>query len=141
MGKLKNLLILIASVFAFISCNDKNDAIILENETVIINTTLYNKTATNNYTITNVVLNGNLLTLTIASSGCGSESWTAVLIDANEILESEPIQRNIKLFLKNNEACLAYFERDFTFDISILKEGFSKVNLNLEGWNQQIIYH
>lgn len=143
MGKLKmkNLLVLIASVFLFASCDDKNDAIILDNESVIINNMLYNETVTNNYTITDVQLNENLLTIKISSSGCDGNSWKAVLIDANEILESHPVQRNIKLSLENNEACLAVFEREFTFDITILKEDFSEVILNLERWNSQINYN
>ena len=139
--KLKNLLVLIASVFLFTSCDDKNDAIILENESVIINANLYKETATNDYTITDVQLNGDLLTLKIGASGCDGNSWKAVLVDANEILESNPIQRNIKISLENKELCLAVFAREFTFDISILKENFPEIILNLEGWNSQIYYN
>lgn len=141
MGKLKGLLILIAFVFIFTSCDDKNDAIFLENETVIIDNNLYKETATNNYTITNVKLNGNLLTIKISASGCDGNSWKAILVDANEILESSPVQRNIKLSLENKELCLAVFEREFTFDLSILKEDFSDFFLNLEGWNSQIYFN
>lgn len=142
MGKLNmnNLLFLIASVFLLNSCDDKNDAIILEYESVVINNVLYNETI-NNYIITDVQLNENLLTIKISTSGCNSNNWKAVLIDANEILESFPIQRNIKLYLENNEACLAVFEKEFTFNISILKEGFSEIVLNLNGWNNQINYN
>lgn len=142
MGKLNmnNLLFLIASVFLLNSCDDKNDAIILEYESVVINNVLYNETI-NNYIITDVHLNENLLTIKISTSGCNSNNWKAVLIDANEILESFPIQRNIKLYLENNEACLAVFEKEFTFNISILKEGFSEIVLNLNGWNNQINYN
>lgn len=142
MGKLNmnNLLFLIASVFLLNSCDDKNDAIILEYESVVINNVLYNETI-NNYIITDVQLNENLLTIKISTSGCNSNNWKTVLIDANEILESFPIQRNIKLYLENNEACLAVFEKEFTFNISILKEGFSEIVLNLNGWNNQINYN
>jgi len=136
---MKNLLVLIASVFLLNSCDDKNDAITLEHESVIINNVLYNETI-NNYIITDVQLNGNLLTIKISSSGCNSNNWKAVLIDANEILESFPLQRNIKLYLENNEACLAVFEKEFTFNIAVLKDGFSEIVLNLNGWNNQINY-
>ena len=133
-------LILIFSIFLFLSCDDKNDKIEPQNESVIINNSLYNKTITNNYTITDVKLIGNALTIKISVSGCDGNSWEAILVDANEILESFPVQRNIKLALENKEACLAVFEKEFTFDISVLKEGFSEVNLNLKGWNTQINY-
>lgn len=140
----KTLLVLF-SIFLCFSCvdnnNNNNDEINTEDETVVINNSLYNKTITNTYSITDVQLNGNLLTIKIGSSGCDGNSWKAVLVDADEILESFPVQRNIKLSLENNEACLAVFEKEFTFDISILKEGFDQVSLNLDGWNTQINYN
>ena len=108
---------------------------------MIIDSNLYNQSESNNYSITNVQLNGNNLTIRISSSGCSSDSWKAILIDANEILESYPVQRKIKLSLENNEACLAVFEKEFTFDISSLKEDYDTVLLNLKGWDTQINYN
>ncbi|MGK0414842.1 MAG: hypothetical protein ACJA1B_003071 [Polaribacter sp.] len=124
--------------FVLIACDEKNNNNNVQNETVFIDNNLYQETTTNNYTITDVQLDGHLLTIKISSSGCRENSWKAILVDANEILESNPIQRNIKLSLENYEACLAVFEREFTFDITILKEEFPEVIFNLEGWNHQI---
>lgn len=135
---IKKIMIL-CSIFYF-SCSDQNTVDTTVSETVIINSNLYKEADSNLYTINNVSLNGNLLSIKITSSGCSGNSWKAVLIDANEILESYPVQRNIKLALENKEACLAIFEKEFTFDISALKDGFSKVILNLEGWNYAINY-
>jgi uncharacterized protein YcfL len=135
---MKNSIYCILFSFLLIACTEKNDTINLENETVFIDNSLYQQTTTKNYTITEVQLNEHLLTIKISSSGCSGNSWNAILIDANEILESHPIQRNIKLALENNEACLAVLGREFTFDITILKEEFPEVILNLEGWNNQI---
>lgn len=137
---MKKIGTLIIMICLLISCNENSNTINLENESVIINNTLYNETITENYTITEATLNENFLTLKISSSGCDGNSWKAVLIDANIVLESYPVQRNIKLALENNEACLAVFEQEFTFDISELKENFTEVHLNLEGWNSKIIY-
>ncbi|APZ45781.1 hypothetical protein BW723_05490 [Polaribacter reichenbachii] len=138
---MKKIGTLIIMICLLISCNENNNNIDLENESVIINKTLYNETITENYTITEATINDNFLTIKISSSGCDGNSWKAVLIDAKEILESYPIQRNIKLSLENNEACLAVFEQEFMFDISILKENYSEINLNLEGWNAQLNYN
>lgn len=140
---MKNSIYFLFLSLLLISCNEDNsdNSDISYDESVIINNNIYKATVTNSYTITDVQLNGNLLTIKISSSGCDGNSWKAVLVDANEILESNPIQRNIKLSLENNEACLAVFEKEFTFDIRILKEGFSQVILNLEGWNTQINYN
>lgn len=142
MGKLISksigFLLLISVV---ISCTEKDTTDIIFDGSVIINSNIYQETITNNYTITSINLNENLLTIKISSSGCSGDSWNGILVDANETLESFPVQRNIKLSLENNEACLAVFEKEFTFDISKLKEGFDQVILNLEGWNSQINYN
>lgn len=142
MGKLmkKKFLILLALTVLFFKCDEKDIDVNYENENVVVNNSLYNQTETNNYTITNVQLTENELTVKISSSGCSGDSWKAILVDANLILESFPIQRNIKLALENNEACLAVFEKEFTFDISTLKEDYESLYLNLEGWNSQIFY-
>ena len=49
-----------------------------QNQTVIVDSNLYEATKTDNYTITNVQLDGNLLTRKRSSSGWSSDSWKAV---------------------------------------------------------------
>lgn len=138
--KLKYAFILI--LFTFFNCSETTEPILNScNECVLINNALFKDTKTNNYTINNVVLVDNFLTITVFASGCSGDSWKATLVDANQILESNPIQRNIKISLENKEACLAVFEKDFTFDIQILKENQNAIILNLEGWNTQINYN
>ena len=136
----KRIFILTLLTISFFSCDEEDVNDNFENESVIIDNNLYKQTETNTYRISDVQLNGNNLTIKISSSGCDSNSWKAILVDANVILESSPIQRNIKLSLKNDEACLAVFQKEFTFDISILKENFDSLFLNLEGWDSQILY-
>lgn len=138
---MKKLLIIFITFIGITSCNENITEPISQNESVFINNKLFAATTTNNYTITAVNLNGNLLSIKISSSGCSGESWKAVLVDANEILESYPVQRKIKIALENNEACLAIFKKEFTFDIGALKENFTEVILNLSGWNTQINYN
>lgn len=136
----KRIFILTLLTISFFSCDEEDVNDNFENESVIIDNNLYKQTGTNTYRISDVQLNGNNLTIKISSSGCDSNSWKAILVDANVILESSPIQRNIKLSLKNDKACLAVFQKEFTFDISILKENFDSLFLNLEGWDSQILY-
>lgn len=138
---IKKVFIILVTFLCYTSCVENVDDPILQNESVIIDSNLYNAVTTNTYTISDVSLSGDLLTIKISSSGCSADSWKASLVDANEVLESYPVQRNIKLALENNESCLAVFEKEFTFDISILTEDFSELYLNLEGWNTQIYYN
>jgi hypothetical protein len=108
---------------------------------VIIDNTLYNSSKTGDFTVNNVLLNRYFLTIKIGASGCSGNSWKATLIGANQILESNPVQRNIRVIFENNEACLAVFEKEFTFNIKKLKEDESKIILNLGDWNTQINYN
>jgi len=143
MGKLiiKKAIMILIPFLCLVSCHELADESVLQNESVVINNNLFIETTTNNYTITDVNLNGNLLSIKISSSGCCGDSWAAVLVDADEILESNPVQRNIKFSLENTEACLAIFEKEFTFEIGVLKEDFTEVILNLTGWDTQINYN
>jgi len=135
------ILLFIFTTLLFLSCEEKENLNINKcNECVVISKDLYNKTTTNNYTINNVTLVGDLLTVKIGASGCNGESWKATLIDANQLLESYPIQRNVKILFENDEDCLAVFEKEFTFYIKELKENQSEAVLNLEGWDSQINY-
>jgi hypothetical protein len=125
-----------------ISCPNSVDTDFnLCNECVIIDYRLYKSIKIANYTINNVRLNEDFLTLKISASGCSGNSWKATLIDANQILESYPIQRNISVLFENNETCTTVCEKEFTFHIKKLKVNQSKVILNLSGWVSQINYN
>lgn len=100
---------------------------------VIIDEKLYNNVKTNNYTIKNVKLENNSFKVTISASGCSGDSWIVNLVDSSEILESNPIQRKVKIDLQNNEACEALITKEFIFDITKLKDGGKHVILNLVG--------
>ena len=141
MGKLKTIFFI--SFLAFLSCeeaatiNNYN----LCNNCVIINKDLYNNTTTTNYSITDVALNGDLLTVKIAASGCDGNTWKATLVDSGATAESFPLQRFIKIAFENKEDCLAVVGQEFTFNIKELKENEPKITLNLEGWDAQINYN
>lgn len=137
--KLKNIFLI--TLLSFFACSESKETNFnICNECVVISNELYKSTNTDNYSILDIAINEDLLTIKIGASGCSSNSWVATLIDADEVLESFPIQRNIKLLLENNEACLAFFEKEFTFNIKELKENQPEVILNLAGWSQQINY-
>jgi len=133
----KKLILLFTAIVIFYSCSENNNEDFM-NKNIIINNELYKATNTTNYNIKNISIDGNLLRISVASSGCSGSTWKAILIDSGDIAESDPIQRSVKLALENKEACLAIFIREFTFDITVLKEQFSEIILNLDGWNSQI---
>lgn len=111
-------------------------------KTAVIDKHLYNNTSTNNYLISNAVINGDCLQLTYGSSGCSGNTWVADLIDASEVAETNPPQRHIKLKLTNTELCAAVFSKTATFDLTPLRVlGSNSVSLVLTGYSGALIYN
>ncbi|SDX36738.1 hypothetical protein SAMN05444411_10516 [Lutibacter oricola] len=90
--------------------------------------------------INSASIDDDCLKINYSSSGCSGDSWEVKLIDAGVIMESFPPQRNIKLSLKNEEICEAYFTKEISFDIDKLQVDGEVVLLNLEGFDTQIRY-
>ena len=60
--------------------------------------------------------------------------------DSEIILESIPPQRELRLSLKNEEACLAFITKEFTFDISSLRVDGNQVQLKIVNADETILY-
>ncbi|MEQ9403285.1 MAG: hypothetical protein RIM99_06870 [Cyclobacteriaceae bacterium] len=86
-------------------------------------------------------ISGDCLNVEYSSSGCSGDSWEMSLFDSGEILESFPVQRNIKLVLENKEACQAVFTKTISFDLTPLQlENYGEVILNLHGTDDSLFY-
>lgn len=123
----------------------KKSAFVPESDTcsmkAIQSESIYNDGPAAQHTIESVDLTNNCLHITYASSGCSGESGEIQLVDQGVIMESFPVQKNIRLSLMNEEECQAVFQKDIWVDISPLQvNGESKINFNLEGWGEQILY-
>lgn len=81
------------------------------------------------------------LHLTITSSGCDGATWTARLVDLENLAYSNPPQRSGEIVFENNEACLAIITKDFIFDLKPYRvDGSHKVLIRLEGWSHPLLY-
>ena len=127
-----------------ISCSDDDKKTIDSNcdkQAQVVSDTNFQDIITANYMITNVVLNGDCLSVTISSSGCSGETWDVELISSNSILESFPVQRLVKIELDNPEVCLAIVQKTVSFDLAPFQvDGQNQVILNIDGWNETINY-
>lgn len=93
------------------------------------------------FTFVSATISGDCLNIEFSASGCSGDSWTFQLIDAEEILESFPIQRNIKFLFENEELCQAVFVKTASFDLRPLQEGETgEIRLNLDGFDEQLSY-
>jgi len=112
------------------ACNDK----------VIISADEYLNAPDDHLTINSIEIIGDCLIIDFGSSGCDGNTWQLKLIDEGVILESYPSQRNLRLSLKNEEVCDAYFTKEVSFDISQLQVEGDKVLLNIKGYEGQVLY-
>ena len=134
------ILILVSLTFNSCEENIGQDLFKTNENKVIVDSDLFRIATSENYTITNVELDNDILNITIATSGCNGETFKAVLIDSNIMLASLPPQRQLRLVLEKREDCEALISKTFPFDIKLLKEPSSEIILNLEGWQNQIKY-
>ncbi len=117
-----------------INCNKEEDLLqTVCDEVVTLNSEKYKNKTTDFFTLIEVNVEGDCMNIKYSSSGCSGESWVMELIDAEVIKETNPAQRDLRLILKNEEACQAVFTKDISFDLAPLKTGDSEILLNLEG--------
>lgn len=107
---------------------------------VIVSSELYDTAPNDNLNILETEIKDNCLIIKFGSSGCNGDSWEIKLIDSEMIMESYPPQRNIRLSLKNEELCDAYFTKELSFDIRSLQVEGDKVYLNITNSEEQILY-
>jgi len=139
--KLQLFLIDIPLLLCLISCEDKkSDHETCENQ-VIIGNNEYNIVSDDQITISDLVIDENCLKCTISASGCDGNSWIVKLVAREEIIYSDPPQRDLKLSFQNNEVCTAVISKEFSFDITALEvSGTNNVFLNIVNAGEQISY-
>lgn len=137
---MKKILTLAIIGIAVLSCSDNDDSTNCDFET-LVSAEQYENAPSDQLSITGLEINGNCLKIKFSASGCDGNSWNVKLIDSEQILESNPIQRNLRLSLENNELCAAVPSKTLTFDISELQVlNNNKVYLNITNSVDQILY-
>lgn len=140
---MKKILILILIGIAVLSCSSDDDDGNQNNcdfET-IISAEQYENAPSDQLNVNSLEINGNCLKINFSASGCDGNSWIVKLIDSEQIMESNPIQRNLRLSLENNEDCTAVPNKTLTFDISELQiQDDNRVYLNITNSDDQILY-
>lgn len=130
----------------FVSCDFLDDHIKNPikskcNEKAVLDHVAFPQINTNNYGITNVVLNGDCLEITVSASGCDPDNWTMNLVGAKSLAAVSPPHVGVKLELINNEACLAVFQKTVSFNLTAFEwVEQNQVQLNVDGWNTPILY-
>ncbi len=129
----------------FVSCSDSddNDEFIDSkcDQITSIDILKYKNNESSVFSIQSVEITGDCLEVIIGSGGCSGETWVTELVDANRVAESNPEQRDLRILLKNEELCNAFISKTYSFDLRPIRiVDSNKVLLNLEFWDEQILY-
>ncbi|UPT71694.1 MAG: hypothetical protein M0D53_05005 [Flavobacterium sp. JAD_PAG50586_2] len=107
----------------------------------IINQTTFDQVNITNYMITNVALNVDCLDITISSSGCNANNWDMNLFSTSAFSSTSIAQKQLKIELINEEACLAVFQKTVSFSLIPYRiDGHNEINLIIQGWSTPINY-
>lgn len=140
----KNILIICLYILIFSCSSDDDNSTVNQNcglISEIVSEDEFNSIITSNYEITEVELNRDCLEITYRASGCGTEFWEENLYSVDAFYAVFPLQRYVKMEVINEELCEAIFQKSISFDLTPFQiKTQSEIPLNIEGWNQQIIY-
>jgi hypothetical protein len=139
---MKNVLVLILALAVVTACKKKDNPPYDGpcDQEVVLDEGLYNNGPDDTFFFESVNLSGDCLEVVIQyGGGCGEIELD--LIDAEAILESLPVQRNIRVALMDKDSCEALVTETRSFDLTPLQIGNeNKILLNLDGWEDQILY-
>ena len=135
--------VIVLMCFTNTQCDDNNnDVVALEcDQQVIVDEDYYSNLESENFSFILIEVQQGCLSIVLSASGCNGNSWEYKLVDSGNIAESLPEQRYLKFELINNEACLAVFNKNVTFNLEPVRvEGSNEIVLNIEGYPDSITY-
>ena len=140
MAIIKKTLITLCILALTLGCKKGEEITLNCDQPIVIDDNLYTDAPRDDFNLVGADIIGNCLQLTVRyGGGCGDIEFK--LITTKNILESNPVQRNIRLSLKDEDYCKALLIKEISFDlIPIRVSGDNRVALNLEGWNDPLLY-
>ncbi len=138
--------VLFFAVFLIFSCSKSKDIITDTpasdcDSPVLVDADLYDSAPSDEFQFHSVSIDGNCLKLAVQYGG-GCEEVIFQLIDASVVMESFPIQRNVRLSLEDNDPCEALVTQELSYDLTPLQvDGYSKIILNLQDFDGNLVYN
>ena len=101
----------------------------------------YESSTSDSFEVLNATISGDCLVIDYAASGCDGSTWVVELVDAQQILESFPVQRKLRMLLDNDEECDAVITRSVQFDLSSIQLAeYNEILIGLEGLEGLVSY-
>ncbi len=126
--------------FVLVACSNDDDITTNCDLFTIVSAAQFENAPKDQVNINSAVINDDCLKINFSASGCDGDSWEVLFIDSGGVSFSLPPQRNLRLSLKNEELCDAFITRELTFDIKTLRVGGNQVLLNIQNFNEQLLY-
>ena len=141
---MKHRILLIALTLITFSCSNNDD----DNNggqnncdfETIISEEQFENAPSDQVVINSLNIENGCLEISFSASGCSGNTWEVKLIDSESVFLSNPPQRNLRLSLKNEELCDAFFTRVLSFDITNLQVDSDGVLLNITNSDGSILY-
>lgn len=135
-------LILITAIMTNCGNDDDNQSSPLNNANAIrIDDDLFSNAPNDEFKINAVTITGNNLKLTIDyGGGCGEIYYD--LITESGYIETDPIQKNMRLAFDDQDNCEALLELELSFDLTAIQvSSTDSILINLEKWENQLVYN
>lgn len=134
-------LIFISAVM--ISCNndDNPDNSLKNSDLIRVDNKLFLNAPNDEFEIVTATISNNKLNLTIFyGGGCGNIYYDLVTVD--DYIDTNPIQKNIRLAFDDEDNCEAGIELELSFDLTQIQiSSTDRIILNLNRWGNQIEYN
>ncbi|MBY5958532.1 hypothetical protein KUV50_10340 [Membranicola marinus] len=138
---MKSIILFFLPVFLHLAGCEKEDLTISEcDQIAILSEEEFKNAPADHLTILASEIDEDCLWIKFGSSGCSGETWELKLVGSEKEYLSIPPQRDVRLSLKNEEMCEAYFVKEMTFDLKTLRSSGEKMILNLLNADTSLLY-
>lgn len=142
MMKTLKLSLILMMCTGILSCGKEDDSTPLEpcDKPAIEDQSRFNGTQTNHYTISTARIYQDCLEVEIRSGGCDGNSWNMELIDSGTVVDSDQVQRYLRISLENDELCEVLVSSKISFNLTPLRRDGKPISFQLEGWDTPLVY-
>lgn len=140
-GRIKNFIGLIGMFLLLFACsNDDEGKDMGDHASIFIDSDIYHEAESDDFHLEEARITGDSLEVRIRyGGGCGEVKLR--LAGMEEVLDSDPPRRKIRLLLEDNDPCEAFIAETFYFKLSAFQiAGSSRTGLLLSDWDGSLLY-
>ena len=138
---IKNLVFVFCSLLSLSAWTGDDGGSKTCDENVLVDVFFFENGPSMSLEITKMKINQYCLEISFNSSGCNGDTWVVKLVDSDEVSQTTPSQRMLRLSLSSEELCEAIVEKTISFDLtSIQIQVNNQVLLTIANNDSKILY-